>query len=32
VIKTTGIVGDYHWGTTRKKAIIGWEAAKVFGE
>jgi len=32
VIKTTGIVGDYHWGATRKKAIIGWEAAKVFGE
>jgi len=28
VIRNTGIVGDYAWGTIRKKAIIGWEAAK----
>lgn len=27
VIRGTGIIGDYHWGTTRKMAIIGWEAA-----
>ena len=28
VIRSTGIIGDYHWGTTRKTAILGWEAAK----
>ncbi|HEY4151206.1 MAG TPA: methylated-DNA--[protein]-cysteine S-methyltransferase [Chitinophagaceae bacterium] len=28
VIKSTGLIGDYHWGSTRKTAIIGWEAAK----
>lgn len=32
VIKSTGIIGDYHWGTVRKTAIIGWESAKVLGE
>ncbi len=32
VIKSTGIIGEYHWGPVRKTAIIGWEAAKVFGE
>ncbi|CAN5378791.1 methylated-DNA--[protein]-cysteine S-methyltransferase [soil metagenome] len=29
VIKSTGEFGQYHWGATRKTAIIGWEAAKV---
>ncbi|WP_428328821.1 bifunctional helix-turn-helix domain-containing protein/methylated-DNA--[protein]-cysteine S-methyltransferase [Mucilaginibacter sp.] len=29
VIKATGEFGQYHWGATRKSAIIGWEAAKV---
>jgi AraC family transcriptional regulator of adaptative response/methylated-DNA-[protein]-cysteine methyltransferase len=29
VIKSTGEFGQYHWGATRKSAIIGWEAAKV---
>ena len=29
VIQSSGILGGYHWGTTRKAAIIGWEAAKV---
>jgi AraC family transcriptional regulator of adaptative response/methylated-DNA-[protein]-cysteine methyltransferase len=29
VIKSTGEFGQYHWGSTRKSAIIGWEAAKV---
>ena len=29
VIKSTGIIGEYHWGSTRKKAILGWEMAKV---
>jgi AraC family transcriptional regulator of adaptative response/methylated-DNA-[protein]-cysteine methyltransferase len=27
VIKSTGEVGQYHWGSVRKNAIIGWEAA-----
>lgn len=29
VIRSTGTLGGYHWGLTRKTAIIGWEAAKV---
>jgi AraC family transcriptional regulator of adaptative response/methylated-DNA-[protein]-cysteine methyltransferase len=29
VIRETGILGDYRWGSSRKKAILGWEAAKV---
>jgi AraC family transcriptional regulator of adaptative response/methylated-DNA-[protein]-cysteine methyltransferase len=29
VIQSTGIFGGYHWGTTRKAAMIGWEAAKT---
>ena len=29
VIRSTGDFGQYHWGTTRKSAIIGWEAAQV---
>ena len=29
VIQSTGIFGGYHWGSTRKTAIIGWEAAKI---
>jgi AraC family transcriptional regulator, regulatory protein of adaptative response / methylated-DNA-[protein]-cysteine methyltransferase len=28
VIKSTGLVGEYHWGSTRKQAILGWEMAK----
>lgn len=32
VIKSTGLTGEYHWGNTRKTAILGWEAAHVFGE
>lgn len=32
VIKNTGIVGEYHWGSLRKKAIIGWESSRVYGE
>jgi AraC family transcriptional regulator of adaptative response/methylated-DNA-[protein]-cysteine methyltransferase len=27
VIRKIGLFGDYHWGATRKKAIIGYEAA-----
>lgn len=29
VIQSTGIFGGYMWGTTRKTAIIGWEASKI---
>lgn len=29
VIRTSGGLGGYHWGFTRKTAIIGWEAAKT---
>lgn len=32
VIKSTGIIGNYHWGSNRKSAILGWEASKQFGE
>jgi len=27
VIRETGVIGEYHWGTVRKRAIIAWEAA-----
>ncbi|RYU92174.1 methylated-DNA--[protein]-cysteine S-methyltransferase [Mucilaginibacter terrigena] len=27
VIRSTGEVGQYHWGPARKNAMIGWEAA-----
>jgi AraC family transcriptional regulator, regulatory protein of adaptative response / methylated-DNA-[protein]-cysteine methyltransferase len=29
VIQSTGALGGYMWGPTRKTAIIGWEAAKT---
>ena len=29
VIKSTGETGQYHWGTTRKSAIIGWESGLI---
>lgn len=29
VIQSAGIFGQYHWGITRKTAMIGWEAAKM---
>jgi AraC family transcriptional regulator of adaptative response/methylated-DNA-[protein]-cysteine methyltransferase len=29
VIKSTGETGQYHWGTTRKSAIIGWESGRA---
>lgn len=28
VIRSTGELGNYHWGEIRKTAMIGWEAAK----
>ena len=32
VIRRVGLVGDYAWGSTRKQAILGWEAAHRYGE
>jgi AraC family transcriptional regulator, regulatory protein of adaptative response / methylated-DNA-[protein]-cysteine methyltransferase len=29
VIQSSGTIGGYMWGTTRKTAIIGWEAAQL---
>jgi len=28
VIRETGVIGDYRWGSIRKRMIIGWEAAR----
>ena len=30
VIRSDGQVGEYHWGSTRKNAMIGWEATKAY--
>jgi AraC family transcriptional regulator of adaptative response/methylated-DNA-[protein]-cysteine methyltransferase len=27
VIRKSGVIRDYRWGSTRKKALLGWEAA-----
>lgn len=32
VIRQGGLVSDYRWGATRKRAIIGWEAAHLLRE
>jgi AraC family transcriptional regulator of adaptative response/methylated-DNA-[protein]-cysteine methyltransferase len=32
VIKSTGETGQYHWGSQRKNAMIGWEASRAFAE
>lgn len=29
VIRTSGVIGDYRWGSHRKTAILSWEAAKM---
>ena len=29
VIRKEGKMGEYHWGSNKKKAIVGWEAAKI---
>ena len=29
VIRATGVLGDYRWGTTRKQAIVAWETAST---
>ena len=28
VIRKEGVLGEYRWGSLRKKALIGWEAAR----
>jgi AraC family transcriptional regulator of adaptative response/methylated-DNA-[protein]-cysteine methyltransferase len=32
VIRKTGAFGGYHWGAERKRAMLGWEAARALGE
>ncbi len=32
VIHSTGTLGGYMWGTSRKQAMIGWEASGIFEE
>ena len=32
VIRSTGIIGEYHWGSSRKAAMIGRESSRVYGE
>jgi len=32
VIRKVGAFGGYRWGTERKLAILGWEAARAFGD
>lgn len=29
VIRQSGVLGDYHWGQTRKAAMVGWESARL---
>jgi AraC family transcriptional regulator of adaptative response/methylated-DNA-[protein]-cysteine methyltransferase len=29
VLQSSGRIGGYHWGVTRKSAMIGWEAARA---
>ncbi len=30
VIRATGNIGEYHWGSGRKAAMLGWEAARAY--
>ena len=32
VIRKLGVLGGYRWGPSRKKAIVGWESARRFGD
>ncbi len=32
VIRSTGVIGEYHWRSIRKTAILGWESSAVYGE
>lgn len=29
VLRKSGVFGEYHWGSTRKKALLGWESAQT---
>jgi AraC family transcriptional regulator of adaptative response/methylated-DNA-[protein]-cysteine methyltransferase len=29
VIRETGVIGEYRWGSARKSSIIGWESAQL---
>ena len=29
VIKSTGVIGEYHWGVERKKAVLAWEQCRL---
>ena len=29
VIRSQGLIGQYHWGTVRKTAMIGWERSRL---
>lgn len=31
VIRETGVIGDYRWGATRKRAIVAWECSSHSG-
>ena len=31
VIRSTGAFGNYRWGAARKRAMVGWEAARIGG-
>jgi AraC family transcriptional regulator of adaptative response/methylated-DNA-[protein]-cysteine methyltransferase len=30
VLRKSGVFGEYHWGAVRKKALLGWEAARSY--
>jgi AraC family transcriptional regulator of adaptative response/methylated-DNA-[protein]-cysteine methyltransferase len=32
VIRETGVIGDYHWGQIRKRAMIAWESSEIHNE
>jgi AraC family transcriptional regulator of adaptative response/methylated-DNA-[protein]-cysteine methyltransferase len=32
VIRATGIIGEYRWGSLRKTAMLGWESSRLFGD
>jgi AraC family transcriptional regulator of adaptative response/methylated-DNA-[protein]-cysteine methyltransferase len=32
VIRATGVIGEYHWGSVRKTSMIGWEQCRLLGE
>jgi AraC family transcriptional regulator of adaptative response/methylated-DNA-[protein]-cysteine methyltransferase len=31
VVGKSGALTGYHWGITRKQAMLGWEAGKISG-